>query len=331
MLLLLIIHLLPGGTGSADDPIGRYSSPECGKEKEGHRFAIANPFTSRLTVAAPYVSACLSRNKNGGTLTLATRRIDVNKSIFEPYKERPLTLAPDAFAGNETHRTKEKMIDLGTWNLSIPVGSPPATIETKQLIQGYDGKYFKSGSSNVSFWVPVTGSKTANAIYPRTELRETWSNGTLHNWYYPDADNFLRAKLKVIQVPSSGKIVIGQIHVYESTQPLLKVEYQYKDATHMGNIVAKVRFHPKDKKARVITIAEDVPLNETFNYVIHLNKAGLLSVTARGMVWNDRISATWSKQQLYFKAGVYCQDNTGYTSEGGKAMFFNLDTDHNKG
>ena len=222
------------------------------------------------------------------------------------------------------------MIDLGTWNLSIPVGSPPATIETQQLLQGYDSKYFKSGSSNITFWAPVTGTKTANAIYPRSELRETWSNGELHNWYYQDADNFLNAKLKVLQVPSSGRVVIGQIHVYDSTQPLLKLEYQYLEATHMGNIVAKVRYHPTDKKARVITVAENVSLNETFNYVIHLNKAGLLSVTAHGMAWNDRISATWSKQQLYFKAGVYTQDNTGYTSEGGKTMFFNLDADHNK-
>ncbi len=222
------------------------------------------------------------------------------------------------------------MIDLGSWNLSIPVGSPPATIETRQLLQGYDGKYFTSGSSNITFWSPVTGSKTANAIYPRTELRETWSNGTLHNWYYPDADNFLNAKLKVLQVPSSGRIVIGQIHAYESTRPLLKLEYQYKDATQDGIIVAKVRFHPGDKKARIITIAEGVPLNETFKYVIHLNKAGLLSVSAYGMAWNERIGAAWSKRPLYFKAGVYTQDNTGSTSEGGKAMFFNLDIDHNK-
>ncbi len=222
------------------------------------------------------------------------------------------------------------MIDLGSWNLSIPVGSPPATIETKQLLQGYDGKYFTSGSSNITFWAPVTGSKTANAIYPRTELRETWSNGTLHNWYYPDADNFLNAKLKVNQVPSSGRIVIGQIHVYESTRPLVKLEYQYKDATKDGTIVAKVRFHPNDKTARILTIAEGVHLNETFKYVIHLNKAGLLSISAHGMVWNDRISATWSRQPLYFKAGVYTQDNTGYTSEGGKATFFNLDIDHNE-
>ncbi|MGH8419861.1 MAG: polysaccharide lyase family 7 protein [Pseudomonas sp.] len=223
------------------------------------------------------------------------------------------------------------MIDLGSWNLSIPVGSPPATIETQQLLQGYDGKYFTSSASNVTFWAPVTGTKTANAKYPRTELRETWSNGTLHNWSYPDADNFLSAKLKVIQVPSSGRVVIGQIHVYESTQPLLKVEYQYKDATKDGTIVAKVRFHPDDKEARIFTVAEGIRLNETFKYVIHLNKAGLLSVQANNMFWNDRISATWSKQQLYFKAGVYTQDNTGYTSEGGKVMFFNLDADHNKG
>jgi hypothetical protein len=32
---------------------------------------------------------------------------------------------------------------------------------------------------------------------------------------------------------------------------------------------------------------------------------------------------------LYFKAGVYVQDNSGYTSEGGKVKFSVLDIDHN--
>ena len=74
------------------------------------------------------------------------------------------------------------MIDLSSWNLSIPVGSPPKTIETAQLVKGYDGKYFNSGSGSIFFWAPVTGARTANAIYPRSELRETWSDGSLHNW-----------------------------------------------------------------------------------------------------------------------------------------------------
>lgn len=29
------------------------------------------------------------------------------------------------------------MIDLSTWNLSIPVGSPPATIDTPKLMSGF--------------------------------------------------------------------------------------------------------------------------------------------------------------------------------------------------
>ncbi|KAB0545817.1 polysaccharide lyase family 7 protein, partial [Pseudomonas palleroniana] len=79
------------------------------------------------------------------------------------------------------------MIDLSTWNLSIPEGSPPATIETSQLVQGFQDQYFHSDSGTVFFWAPVTGATTTNAIYPRSELRETYSNGTLRNWLYPAA------------------------------------------------------------------------------------------------------------------------------------------------
>ncbi len=41
------------------------------------------------------------------------------------------------------------MIDLSTWNLSIPEGSPPATIETSQLVQGFQDQYFHSDSGTV--------------------------------------------------------------------------------------------------------------------------------------------------------------------------------------
>jgi hypothetical protein len=224
----------------------------------------------------------------------------------------------------------QKMIDLGSWNLSIPVGSPPKTIETSQLMHGYDGKYFESHSNRIFFWSPVTGSRTENAKYPRSELRETWSDGTLHNWMYPEADNFLNATLEVNQVPSSGKIVIGQIHAYQSTEPMLKVEYQYKKKQQAGNIVIKVRNRFDDNHSRVIKLAEGVPLNERFKYVIHLSRRGELSVSARDMNWKSKVSATWSDKPLYFKAGVYTQDNKGYSNEGGKATFYNLDIDHNK-
>ncbi len=222
------------------------------------------------------------------------------------------------------------MVDMASWNLSIPVGSPPKTIETSALVKGYDGKYFRSESGHIFFWSPVTGSRTANAKYPRSELRETWADGRLHNWMYPDADNFLNATLEVNQVPSSGKVVIGQIHAYDSTEPMLKVEYQYKEDSKPGNIVAKVRNRFDDKKSRVIQIAEGVPLNERFNYKIHLSPGGDLSVSSRGKNWSSPISATWRDKPLYFKAGVYVQDNKGYSSEGAKATFYKLDIDHNR-
>jgi len=152
----------------------------------------------------------------------------------------------------------------------------------------------------------------------------------LRNWTYPEADNLLYATLAVNQVPSSGKIVIGQIHAYNSTKPLVKVEYQYKTSKGSGNIVAKVRLHPDDKEGRVISIAENVPMNREFSYLIHLSPGGALGISAAGYQWDSQLSANWRNKPLYFKAGVYVQDNTGYTSEGGKVTFSKLDIDHNK-
>ena len=222
------------------------------------------------------------------------------------------------------------MIDLATWNLSVPVGSPPYTVETTKLVKGFKDQYFHSNSGALFFWSPVTGTRTENAKYARTELRETYSNGTLRNWYYPDADNSLRATLAVKQVPSSGKIVIGQIHAYQSQKPMVKVEYQYDTSSKNGDIVAKVRMRPDDDEGRVITVATGVKLNQEFSYLIHLSPGGALGISAAGYQWNTDISAKWRVKPLYFKAGVYVQDNSGYTSEGGKVMFSKLDIDHDK-
>ncbi len=230
------------------------------------------------------------------------------------------------FAGAHVAPNERNMIDLATWNLSEPVGIPAATIDTPKLLGGYTDGYFRSGDT-LFFWAPVTGSRTDNAIYPRTELRETYANGAAHNWTYSQADNFLRAALTVDQVPSSGKIVIGQIHCYGSTEPLLKVEYQYKEKTQTGNIVAKFRLTPTSEP-EVIQIATGVLLKERFSYTIHLTPSGDLTVTAHDMQWAAKLDGSWSGKQLYFKAGVYTQDNTGYATEGGAATFYKLQIAH---
>lgn len=223
------------------------------------------------------------------------------------------------------------MIDLTTWNLSVPVGTVATTIDTPVLASGFKNEFFHADTGTLFFWAPVTGSKTANAKYARSELRETNADGSVRNWLYTAATNQLKATMMVNQVPSTGKVVIGQIHVNGSTEPLIKVEYQYKEKTKTGNIVAKVRMSPGQADPDVIIVASGVPLNKNFNYVIQLSKTGVLNVTAYNTSWTTTIDSAWSTKPMYFKAGVYTQDNTGYATEGGATTFSKLAIVHSKG
>lgn len=222
------------------------------------------------------------------------------------------------------------MIDLAVWNLTVPVGSPSVTIDTPTLVKGFTNEYFHADSNTLLFWAPVTGSTTKSAKYPRSELRETTADGKENNWLYSSADNYLRANLTVNQVPSTGKIVIGQIHVEGSNEPLLKVEYQYKEKLGTGNIVAKVRPTPGQTEPTVITVATGVPMNQKFAYTIRLTPGGTLYVAAANFSWQQKIDSAWKTKPMYFKAGVYTQDNTGYATEGGKVTFYKLDVQHTK-
>jgi hypothetical protein len=219
------------------------------------------------------------------------------------------------------------MIDLAMWNLSIPVGVPATTIETPALAGGYQDHYFQSKNGAIFFWAPVNGSTTETAKYPRSELRETYPDGNLRNWIYPSADHFLRAALNVSQVPSTGKLVIGQIHAYKSSMPLVKLEYQYKTSSASGNIVAKVRLTP-EAAIQVVTLASGIALNQRFTYVLHLTPKGTLAINLNGVKWSTRLDSAWASKPLYFKAGVYTQDNSGYETEAGAAHFDKLSIEH---
>ncbi len=220
------------------------------------------------------------------------------------------------------------MIDLATWNLTLPIGVPAVTIDTPQLVGGYQDHYFKSTPDTLFFWAPVNGTTTANASYPRSELRETFADGALRNWTYPAADNSLSATLSVGQVPSTGKIVIGQIHAYGSDKPLLKLEYQYKTSSASANIVAKVRSSPLDEVGQTITVLKGIALNQRFTYVLNLSPTGRLSLMINSTLWSQQLDSSWAPKPLYFKAGVYPQDNTGYETEAGNATFYSLKINH---
>lgn len=228
------------------------------------------------------------------------------------------------------------MIDLTTWNLSIPTDTEPSTIETARLNNGFQSKYFRRHSDgSVTVWVPATGSHTLNAEYPRSELRETQADGSLSFWYHASADNYLSAVLSVKQVPSKKKIIIGQIHSKDEPgsrkDPLLKLQYHHLHG--IGRIEALLRKRPGDKKVENFLIAENVQLGERFGYDLRITPSGNLGISVvssdgdKGALYKE-LSANWGKQLLYFKAGAYIQDNRGPSSEGGKVTFYWLNSLH---
>ncbi len=184
------------------------------------------------------------------------------------------------------------------------------------------------------FWVPVNGARSDSARYLRSELRETHPDGTLHNWYYSEADNLLSAVLSVQQVPSKNKLVIGQIHSKDepgsANDPLLKLQYHSVNGT--GRIEALLRKQPGDSAVQNIVLVDGVTLDERFSYQLRITRSGRLGIRIDSDDDNGsyyrQLSSSWSHQLLYFKAGAYVQDNYGAASEGGRVTFYHLNTLH---
>nr|AIA84422.1 alginate_lyase2 [uncultured Pseudomonas sp.] len=65
------------------------------------------------------------------------------------------------------------MLDISTWNLSVPTDPRPTEVTTQQIARGYQSHFFTRNSARMTFWVPVTGSHTSDSVFPRSELRET--------------------------------------------------------------------------------------------------------------------------------------------------------------
>lgn len=228
------------------------------------------------------------------------------------------------------------MLDLTTWNLTIPAYDSATLISTERLNNGYESQYFRhNADGSITFWVPVNGSRTEDARYPRSELREAQADGALNNWYYYGADNYLSAVLSVNQVPSRNKVVIGQIHSKDEpgseNDPLIKLQYHYLRG--VGRLELLLRKRPGDTEVQNILLAENIQLNERFGYDLRITPSGKLGVSVSSSDGDNgglyqQLSAYWSKQQLYFKAGAYIQDNYGPADEGGRVTFYWLNSLH---
>ena len=222
--------------------------------------------------------------------------------------------------------------DLSHWKLTLPIDSSGSTtgtateILTPQLVAGYtNALYFYTGSDGTMvFWCPVTGATTSGSSYPRSELRELLDpNDNSVNWT-GYGTHILDTRCKVMQLPSTKKVIVGQIHCFTgAARPLLKLQY------NNGTIDALVKESPNSDTDTHFPFA-NVGLSNNIAYQFRMVD-GWLSMIVNGATQSVNVFQTdpaWTNQGLYFKAGDYCQDNSGSSTEGAEVRFYALVASH---
>jgi hypothetical protein len=187
-----------------------------------------------------------------------------------------------------------------------------------------NSNFFTGPEGEMVFSCPVTGGTTRGSDFPRSELRELLVPASENFNWNGYGSHALNAQCKVLQLPSSKKIIIGQIHSFTGASlPLVKLQY------NNGTVQALVKESPIATEDTVFPLAT-VGLNSFISYQIKMVD-GQLSMTANGATQSVNVFQTdsaWTNQTFYFKAGCYCQDNVGDPNEAGIVSFYQLKVEH---
>lgn len=222
--------------------------------------------------------------------------------------------------------------DLSHWKLTLPEGGDGSPgdkaleVQAGELSAGYTHpKYFYSNSEGAMvFWCPADGAKTENTDYPRTELREVIDPSDDNVCWKAPGTHVLDVRCRVSEVPSTQKVIIGQIHGFSGKAvPMIKLQF------FKGRVEALIKEKATGGKDRKLTFPE-VGLDKDFDFQIKLSD-GALSVTVNGETQTEDIfglDPEWAKQTLYFKVGSYVQDNEGPSTEGGRVAVSKLSVSH---
>lgn len=212
-------------------------------------------------------------------------------------------------------------IDLSHWKLTLPDKTPPTEIKPSELIKGWSHpEWFKRGKDGeLIFACPVTGGHTLGSSYPRTELRELINGQSDRvNWQFGGIHS-LSATCSIDRVPSSKKVIIGQIHGKDGTSlPLFKLVY------NKGKLVAEFKKSPTDSSDIKYEMGS-ISLGKSIKYEIKANKLDL-TITVNGKSRKVKLVPEWLPCTFYFKAGCYCIDNQG--NEWAQVTFYDLVAKH---
>lgn len=235
------------------------------------------------------------------------------------------------------------MISLNLLNLTTPEAKAPGSNVSIIYPPGkFPQNEFFSVLENedLKLWAPTKGVSSKSTSRTRTELRECNEQGIVYNWRYPTFNHhWLKVAMTVLQVPKKGETVIGQIHVYDNTRPPVKLSFD-KAADGVGQLTVGFREEFNQEKPVDLLLLDNIPLGTRFTYNIHVTARGAVLFSA-GMTDADGVRVvgnltlqfkdSWAKQGLYFKAGVYNQEDptsTTLDTEGSAALIHKLEVSH---
>lgn len=264
--------------------------------------------------------------------------------------------------GSRTHNPDappSDNFDLSRWKLTLPDASEVSVDALNNGFSDEEAFYTDPVSGGMVFRSPNHAGTTANSSYSRSELREmldpkAGAKDLSNNWVLGTSsfsakraagavDGTMRATLTVDRVSTSGaakkvgRVIVGQIHGPSSE-------------------VIRLYFHkrPSDSKGAVY-LGHDTPANEnSYQSIIggpkQLDPENGIALGAR---WHYQIQVVgrelsvqvrpeggrtverslpiekgYEDQYLYFKAGVYNQNNTGHGSDYVQATFHELTQQH---
>lgn len=242
--------------------------------------------------------------------------------------------------------------DLTKWKITLPDSK-----EVTELVGYQNPKWFFTDptSAGMVFLSPNIGQTTANSSYTRSELREMLNAGAGtkalgNNWITSTSsasaksmaggvDGTMNALLRVDHASTTGdaakvgRLVVGQIHGPETE--VIRLYYHKRPDDQKGAIYFAT--DSLDNKSTWVDIIggpsklnppNGIGLGQTWAYEIKVVGLDMtVTVTPMGTqptVVTYKLPTGYNDQYLYFKAGVYNQNNTGTAEDHAKVTFFEL-------
>lgn len=255
--------------------------------------------------------------------------------------------------------------DLSHWKITLPINNAEEH-SASELVAGYehpDWFFTDADTGGMVFKAPNIGDTTGGSNYTRSELREMITpSGDTHshanNWVIATSsssaksaaggvDGTMNATLTVDHVSTTGdsgklgRVVVGQIHT-DNRSPNTEVIrlYYHKRPSDTKGAIYFGHDDPSNNNSYIAIIGDPnnlnpsngIALGDTWSYEIKVAGRTLtVKVTPQGgstTTVNYTLESGYDNADLYFKAGVYNQNNTGDTSDYVQATFYSLTRAH---